>query len=172
MIGPEQTAARLVGDWPGIGIRLVVDGRQYGVRASPEAETRGMALPTAALIRDTQRGPDGFPIDVVDPDRDIGGVHEAADVAVSPTGDHVDDVATMPRNHASEAENDDSPSAVAVLLDLRCRERLPHLLGRGARCPRLVREGARRPGCRAFPGNLLPCPALLHGVGQQEPSPA
>ena len=75
MIGFEHTAVRFVGDSPRTGIRPAMDGRQDGVRELLQAQTRGMALPTAALIRDTQRHPDGFPVDVVDPDRAIGGVY-------------------------------------------------------------------------------------------------
>jgi L-fucose isomerase len=76
-----NTAGRFVGDWPRIGIRPAVDGRQHGVRESLEAQTRAMALRTAALLRDTLRYPDGTPVEVVVPDHTIGGVYEAAKVA-------------------------------------------------------------------------------------------
>lgn len=81
MIGLEHTAVRFVGDWPRIGNRPAVDGHPYGVRESREAQTREMALRTAALNRDTQSYPNGSPVDVVGPDRDIGGADEAAKVA-------------------------------------------------------------------------------------------
>ena len=76
-----NTAGRFVGDWPRIGIRPAVDGRQHGVRESLEEQTRAMALRTAALIRDNLRYPDGTPVEVVVPDHNIGGVSEAAKTA-------------------------------------------------------------------------------------------
>ena len=76
-----NTSGRFVGDWPKIGIRPAVDGRQHGIRESLEAQTRAMALRTAELIRANVRYPDGTPVEVVVPDHNIGGVFEAAKVA-------------------------------------------------------------------------------------------
>ena len=76
-----NTSGRFVGDWPKIGIRPAVDGRQHGIRESLEAQTRAMALRTAELIRDNLRYPDGTPVEVVVPEHNIGGVYEAAKVA-------------------------------------------------------------------------------------------
>ncbi len=76
-----NTSGRFVGDWPKIGIRPAVDGRQHGVRESLEEQTRSMALRTAKLISDNLRYPDGTPVEVVVPDHNIGGVYEAAKVA-------------------------------------------------------------------------------------------
>jgi L-fucose isomerase len=76
-----NTAGRFVGEWPRIGIRPAVDGRQHGVRESLDEQTRAMALRTADLIRDRLRYPDGTPVEVVVPDHNIGGVYEAAKVA-------------------------------------------------------------------------------------------
>src|SRR6478609_3989249 len=76
-----NTSGRFVGDWPKIGIRPAVDGRQHGVRESLDAQTRAMAERTADLIRSTLRYPDGSPVEVVVPDHNIGGVYEAAKVA-------------------------------------------------------------------------------------------
>jgi L-fucose isomerase len=76
-----NTAGRFVGDWPRIGIRPAVDGRQHGVRESLEEQTRAMALRTADLIRANLRYPDGTPVEVVIPDHNIGGVYEAAKTA-------------------------------------------------------------------------------------------
>ena len=76
-----NTAGRFVGDWPRIGIRPAVDGRQHGVRESLEEQTRAMALRTAKLITDNLRYPDGTPVEVVVPDHNIGGVYEAAKTA-------------------------------------------------------------------------------------------
>ena len=76
-----DTSGRFVGEWPRIGIRPAVDGRQHGVRESLDAQTRTMALRTADLIRSNLRYPDGNPVEVVVPDHNIGGVYEAAKVA-------------------------------------------------------------------------------------------
>jgi L-fucose isomerase len=76
-----NTAGRFVGDWPKIGIRPVVDGRQHGVRETLETQTHAMALRTADLIGKNLRYPDGTPVEVVLPDHNIGGVYEAAKVA-------------------------------------------------------------------------------------------
>lgn len=76
-----NTAGRFVGDWPKIGIRPVVDGRQHGIRETLEAQTHAMALRTAALIGQNLRYPDGTPVEIVVPDHNIGGVYEAAKVA-------------------------------------------------------------------------------------------
>src|SRR6478609_2105025 len=76
-----NTSGRFVGDWPKIGIRPAVDGRQHGVRESLDEQTRAMALRTAELIRANLRYPDGSPVEVVVPDHNIGGVYEAAKVA-------------------------------------------------------------------------------------------
>jgi L-fucose isomerase len=76
-----NTSGRFVGDWPKVGIRPAIDGRMHGVRESLEAQTRAMAVRTAALIADNLRYPDGTPVEVVVPDHNIGGVYEAAKVA-------------------------------------------------------------------------------------------
>src|SRR4051794_8481564 len=76
-----NTSGRFVGEWPRIGIRPAVDGRQHGVRESLDEQTRSMALRTAELIRSTLRYPDGTPVEVIVPDHNIGGVYEAAKVA-------------------------------------------------------------------------------------------
>src|SRR6188768_3591923 len=76
-----NTTGRFVGEWPRIGIRPAVDGRQHGVRESLDQQTRAMALRTAELIRANLRYPDGQPVEVVVPDHNIGGVYEAAKVA-------------------------------------------------------------------------------------------
>ena len=70
-----DTSGRFVGEWPRIGIRPAVDGRQHGVRESLDAQTRSMALRTADLIRANLRYPDGTPVEVVIPDHNIGGVY-------------------------------------------------------------------------------------------------
>ncbi|MGZ8438487.1 MAG: L-fucose isomerase, partial [Candidatus Limnocylindrales bacterium] len=76
-----NTAGRFVGDWPRIGIRPAVDGRMHGVRESLEAQTTAMARRTADLLVENLHFPDGTPVEVVVPEHNIGGVHEAAKVA-------------------------------------------------------------------------------------------
>lgn len=72
---------RLIGNWPKIGIRPVIDGRRRGVRESLEDQTIGMARATAALISGRLRYPDGSPVECVIASRCIGGVAEAAEAA-------------------------------------------------------------------------------------------
>ena len=76
-----NTSGRFVGDWPKIGIRPAVDGRQHGIRESLEDQTRAMAQRTADLIGTNLHYPDGSPVEVVIPDHTIGGVYEAAKAA-------------------------------------------------------------------------------------------
>ncbi len=76
-----NTAGRLVGDWPKIGIRPVIDGRMNGIRESLEDQTMTMAHRTAELLKANLRYPDGAPVDIVVPDHSIGGVYEAAKAA-------------------------------------------------------------------------------------------
>ena len=57
-----NTSGRFVGEWPKIGIRPAVDGRQHGIRESLDAQTRAMAERTADLIRSSLRYPDGTPV--------------------------------------------------------------------------------------------------------------
>ena len=72
-------AARLVGDWPKIGIRPVIDARcgVLGVRESLEEQTMKMAESAAKLFRENLRYADGKPVKVV-LNSTIGRVPEAA----------------------------------------------------------------------------------------------
>lgn len=71
----------VIGDFPKVGIRPVIDGRERGVRESLEKQTMGMALSAAWLISGNLRYPDGTPVECVISDTCIGGVAEAASCA-------------------------------------------------------------------------------------------
>ncbi len=68
----------VIGDFPKVGIRPVIDGRMKGVRESLEEQTMNMALNAAGLITTNLKYPDGKPVECVIADRCIGGVAEAA----------------------------------------------------------------------------------------------
>jgi L-fucose isomerase len=68
----------VIGDFPKIGIRPVIDGRMRGVRESLENQTMNMANNAARLISSNLRYPDGKPVESIIADTCIGGVAEAA----------------------------------------------------------------------------------------------
>ncbi len=68
----------VIGDFPKVGIRPVIDGRMNGVRESLEDQTMNMAKNAAKLISSTLKYPDGKPVECVIADTCIGGVAEAA----------------------------------------------------------------------------------------------
>jgi len=69
---------RVIGDFPKVGIRPVIDGRLRGVRESLEDQTMNMAKNAARLISSNLKYPDGKPVEIVIADTCIGGVAEAA----------------------------------------------------------------------------------------------
>lgn len=68
----------VIGDYPKVGIRPAIDGRERGVRESLEKQTMGMAQNAAGLISKNLRYPNGKPVECVIADTCIGGVAEAA----------------------------------------------------------------------------------------------
>lgn len=68
----------VIGDFPKVGIRPVIDGRMNGVRESLEKQTMDMAKIAANLISGNLKYPDGKPVECVIADTCIGGVAEAA----------------------------------------------------------------------------------------------
>jgi L-fucose isomerase len=68
----------VIGDFPKVGIRPVIDGRERGVRESLEKQTMNMARSAAALISRNLKYPDGKPVECIISDTTIGGVAEAA----------------------------------------------------------------------------------------------
>jgi L-fucose/D-arabinose isomerase len=68
----------VIGDFPRVGIRPVIDGRMNGVRESLEDQTMNMAKSAAKLISSTLKYPNGKPVECIIADRCIGGVAEAA----------------------------------------------------------------------------------------------
>ena len=72
--------ARLIGDYPVIGIRPTIDGRRgvLKVRESLEEQTMNMAKSAAKLFEENLRYPIGEPVKVVIADTTIGRVAESA----------------------------------------------------------------------------------------------
>ncbi len=61
-----------------IGIRPVIDGRQFGIRESLETQTMNMAKAAAELITSKVRHASGEPVECVIADSTIGGIAESA----------------------------------------------------------------------------------------------
>ena len=72
--------SRLIGDYPVIGIRPIIDGRRgpLKVRESLEDQTMNMAKAAKALFEENLRYSNGEPVKVVIADTTIGRVAEAA----------------------------------------------------------------------------------------------
>jgi len=68
----------VIGDFPKVGIRPVIDGRERGVRESLEKQTMNMAKSAASLISKNLMYPNGKPVECVIAETTIGGVAEAA----------------------------------------------------------------------------------------------
>ena len=71
---------RLIGEYPVVGIRPIIDGRRgpLGVRQSLEDQTMGMAAAAKKLIEENLRYSNGEPVKVIISDTTIGRVAEAA----------------------------------------------------------------------------------------------
>jgi L-fucose isomerase len=69
---------KVIGDYPKVGIRPVIDGRMQGVRESLENQTMNMARAASRLISSNLRYPDGTQVECIISDTCIGGVAEAA----------------------------------------------------------------------------------------------
>ena len=63
---------------PKIGIRPVIDGRQFSIREGLETQTMDMAKAAAALISSKVRHASGEPVECVIADTTIGGIAESA----------------------------------------------------------------------------------------------
>ena len=68
-------------NYPKIGIRPAIDGRQGGVRESLEETTMNLAKAVATLISENVKNADGSPVECVIADSTIGRVAEAAAAA-------------------------------------------------------------------------------------------
>jgi L-fucose isomerase len=68
-------------EFPRIGIRPTIDGRERGVRESLEDQTMDMATSVAELLSSTLHYPDGTFVQCVIADTTIGGIAEAAAAA-------------------------------------------------------------------------------------------
>jgi len=71
----------VIGDFPKVGIRPVIDGRERGVRESLENQTMNMARSAAEFISKNLRYPNGKHVECIISDTCIGGVAEAASCA-------------------------------------------------------------------------------------------
>jgi L-fucose isomerase len=69
---------KVIGDYPKVGIRPVIDARERGVRESLEKQTMGMANTAAGLISKNLKYPDGKPVECVISNTTIGRVAESA----------------------------------------------------------------------------------------------
>ena len=78
-----MAASRLIGDYPVIGIRRIIDGRRgpLKVRESLEDQTMNMARAAAKLFTENLKYSNGEPVKVVISDTSIGRVAEAAQCA-------------------------------------------------------------------------------------------
>jgi len=77
----ESGTNRLIGMYPKIGIRPIIDGRRNGVREDLESPTMELAKTVSHFLSSNLRYPNGEPIQCVIADRCIGGVAEAAQTA-------------------------------------------------------------------------------------------
>ena len=68
----------VIGEYPKVGIRPVIDGRMRGVRESLEDQTMNMAKNAAKLLTSNLKYPNGKPVEIIISDTCIGGVAEAA----------------------------------------------------------------------------------------------
>ena len=71
----------VIGDFPKVGIRPVIDGRENGVRESLDNQTMNMAKAAADHISKNLKYPNGKSVECVISDTCIGGVAEAASCA-------------------------------------------------------------------------------------------
>lgn len=69
---------RFQGEWPKIGIRPTIDGRQGGIREGLEEKTMNLARAVAGLISSNLKNGDGSPVECVIADSTIGRVAESA----------------------------------------------------------------------------------------------
>ena len=79
----HMAASRLIGEYPVIGIRRIIDGRRgpLKVRESLEEQTMNMAKAAAKLFTENLKYSNGEPVKVVISDTSIGRVAEAAQCA-------------------------------------------------------------------------------------------
>jgi L-fucose/D-arabinose isomerase len=71
----------VIGEFPRVGIRPVIDGRERGVREALEKQTMNMAVAASKFISKHLYYPNGKPVECVIADTCIGGVAEAATCA-------------------------------------------------------------------------------------------
>ncbi|MFC7394527.1 L-fucose isomerase [Scopulibacillus cellulosilyticus] len=75
----RERSNRLVGQFPRVGIRPVIDGRRNGIRESLEEVTMDMAKRVSIFLEKSIQYPDGSSVECVIADTCIGGVTEAVE---------------------------------------------------------------------------------------------
>jgi L-fucose/D-arabinose isomerase len=115
---------RWVGDFPKIGIRPVIDGRQGGIRESLEDVTMNMAKSVSSLLAETIRYPDGTPVTCIIADTTIGGVAEAAKAADKFRKEGVDVTITVTPSWCYPTETmDQDPQTIKAIWGFNGTER-------------------------------------------------
>lgn len=115
---------RWVGDFPKIGIRPVIDGRQGGIRESLEDVTMNMAKSVSSLLAETVRYSDGTPVTCIVADTTIGGVAEAAKAAAKFRKEGVDITITVTPSWCYPTETmDQDPQTIKAIWGFNGTER-------------------------------------------------
>ena len=98
--------SRLIGQYPVIGIRPIIDGRRgpLKVRESLEDQTMGMALAAKKLYEENLRYSNGEPVKVIIADTTIGRVAESAACADAACRAITSSTSTSPKRSASEKQ--------------------------------------------------------------------
>ncbi|MBD1383097.1 L-fucose isomerase [Metabacillus arenae] len=120
----KNDSYRWVGDFPKIGIRPVIDGRQGGIRESLEDVTMNMAKSVSILLEETIRYPDGTPITCIIADTTIGGVAEAANAEAKFRKEGVDITITVTPSWCYPTETmDQDPQTIKAIWGFNGTER-------------------------------------------------
>jgi L-fucose isomerase len=115
---------RWIGDFPKIGIRPTIDGRQGGIRESLEEVTMNMAKLVSAFLKEQVRYPDGTPVNCVIADTTIGGVAEAAQTSEKFRKEGVDITITVTPSWCYPTETiDQDPHTIKAIWGFNGTER-------------------------------------------------
>lgn len=115
---------RWIGDFPKIGIRPVIDGRQGGIRESLEKVTMDMAKSVTDFLKENIRYPNGDSVVCVLSDTTIGGVAESAKAAAKFRKEGVDVTITVTPSWCYPTETmDQDPYTVKAIWGFNGTER-------------------------------------------------
>ncbi len=115
---------RWIGDFPKIGIRPTIDGRQDGIRESLEDVTMNMAKSVSVFLQEQIRYPDGTPVSCVLADTTIGGVAEAAQTSTKFRKEGVDVTITVTPSWCYPTETiDQDPHTIKAIWGFNGTER-------------------------------------------------